>query len=79
MKMQPLAELVGLADPLDPETMQYTARPATSCVGCEFRGQRSAVCHRATALALRADLPDCDHGYIYVLVEQNPRQLSIVP
>lgn len=65
--------------PVEPEKMQFTASPAKSCRGCLFERQFSPVCKRAAALAVKADLPDCDAGFIYVLVETDPRQLSITP
>lgn len=57
--------------------MQFTIRPATSCRGCIFNGQRSRVCTKATEAAQRADLPHCEEGFIYVPKETDPRQLSI--
>lgn len=64
---------------LDPESMAYRDQPARkSCAGCCFQGQWSSVCKRATAVAIRAGLNDCDAGYVYVLVEKDPRQLEIV-
>ena len=81
MKMTALAELVGMDEPLDPATMRYKAAAAIpdrpDCSGCVFRGQRSKVCKEATRLALRAGLPDCDDGYVYQLIEVDPRQLTI--
>lgn len=65
-------------EPLHPESMQYSARPAKSCRGCLFEGQRSAVCDRAIVAALRVDLPHCElDGCIYVAREVDPRQLAI--
>ncbi len=81
MKMTALADLVGMDEPLDPATMRYKASAAIpdrpDCSGCVFRGQRSKVCKEATRLALRADLPDCDDGFVYVAIPVDPRQLTI--
>lgn len=73
----PLSDLVGLAEPLDPAAMRFTVKAATSCRNCLFEGQRSSVCHKASAVAVRADLPDCDAGFVYVTVPVDPRQLTI--
>lgn len=64
-------------EPLHPESMQFTIKPATSCRGCLFNGQRSRVCNQACEVARRADLPHCEEGVIYVLKEIDPRQLTI--
>lgn len=78
MNMTALSDLVGLADPLDPAQMRFTARPAKSCRGCVFDGQRASVCRQASSLAVLAELPDCDQGVIYVALEIDPRQIEIV-
>lgn len=78
MNMTALADLVGLADPLDPRQMRFTVKPGKSCAGCLFSGQRSSVCKVAASLGALAGLPDCDTGYVYVPVAVDPRQLSIV-
>lgn len=77
MNMTALADLVGLADPLEPAAIRFTVKVATSCRGCLFAGQRASVCHQASAVAVRADLPDCDSGFVYVTVPIDPRQLTI--
>jgi len=80
--MVALSDIVGTDDPLDPATMRYKAAAAIpdrpDCSGCVFRGQRSKVCKEAARLALRAGLPDCDSGHIYVAVPIDSRQLTIV-
>lgn len=64
---------------LEPEAMQFTERAAVSkCRGCLFDGQWSRVCMKAAATAVRANLNDCDAGYIYVAVQQDPRQMALV-
>lgn len=81
MNMIALSDFVGSDEPLDPASMRFKAVAALAgrpdCAGCTFRGQRSKVCKEATRLALRADLPDCDDGYIYVPIAVDPRQLII--
>lgn len=65
--------------PLDPTAMQFTVQPATSCRGCVFAGQWWKVCQLAGEVAQRAGLPECESGsVIYLLVETDPRQLSII-
>lgn len=67
-------------EPLAPENMRYkatAAREQGNCTGCVFSRQDAAVCHRAVAAALRAGLPDCDEGFIYVLVPVDERQMTI--
>lgn len=78
MNMTALADLVGLAEPLDPHQMRFTVKPAKSCRGCLFDGQRASVCLVASSLAAKAGLPDCDEGYVYVSVQTDPRQVEIV-
>ena len=80
-----LGQLVAITDwlghhgePLEPSAMQYTIRPATSCRGCIFEGQRAKVCDKACEVAQRADLAHCEEGVIYVLKEIDPRQ-QIIP
>lgn len=67
---------------LEPEMMAYReqAAPAkgSKCRGCIFDGQWSEVCKRAAAAAVRAGFQDCDKGVIYVAVERDPRQLSVL-
>lgn len=76
------------AAPLDPAAMQYRARPAAEgaapCSGCVFKGQRAKVCKAAASAAQRAGINDCDdidvatnRSFVYVLVQIDPRQLSI--
>lgn len=77
MNMTALADLVGLAEPLEPSAMRFTVKVATSCRNCLFDGQRASVCHQASAVAVRASLPDCDDGFVYVAVPVDPRQLTI--
>ena len=81
MNLIALADYIGTDEPLDPAQMRFKAIAAPAgrpdCSGCVFRGQRYKVCEEAARLALRADLPDCDDGYIYVPVAVDPRQLII--
>jgi len=72
MKMKPLADLIGRAEPLVPADMQYRAvlavvwvsrneeRPEKACRSCCFQGQRAKVCVQAGEIARRAGLPDCE-------------------
>lgn len=76
MKMLDVSELYD--SPLDPEAMQFTARQGANCSGCLFQRQRVSVCRRATQAALRAGLPDCDDGHVYVERELDARQLALV-
>lgn len=64
--------------PLCPESMQFTTRPATSCRGCLFDGQHSAICTRASAAAARAELEHCEQGFIYVAKSLDPRQANLL-
>lgn len=63
---------------MDPANTKFTTAPAKTCKGCLFNGERSPVCHKATALAVRAGLEDCDSGVIYIAVETDPRQLDLL-
>ena len=72
MKMKPLADLIGDAEPLMPAEMQYRAvlalvwvarnseHPEQACRGCIFKGQRAKVCVQAGEIARRVGLPDCE-------------------
>jgi hypothetical protein len=62
---------------LEPSAMRYGAEPCKSCNGCLFEGQASKVCRKASFAAIRAGLPDCDDGFIYVAVPVDPRQLFL--
>jgi len=64
--------------PLIPESMQFTTRPATSCRGCLFDGQTSAICTRACIAAARAELEHCEKGFIYVAKDLDPRQANLL-
>lgn len=79
MKMTDIASWLGHrdAEELEPSAMTYAAKPCKSCNGCMFSGQAPKVCRKATAAALRAGLPDCDDGFIYVAVPVDARQLSL--
>lgn len=89
VKMSALSDLIGMAEPLDPASMQFRAKLAdperTHCSGCLFRGQRSIICNMAAQVAQRAGMNDCDErdpdtgrSFIYVTVEMDARQLDLV-
>ena len=65
-------------EPLTPETIQFTTRPAKSCRGCLFDGQHSSICDRACQAAQRAELEHCERGFIYVAKPVDPRQVSLI-
>lgn len=65
-------------EPIAPEHIQFTAKPAMSCRGCLFDGQPSAVCDRACRVAQRADLDHCESGFIYVAKLVDPRQVNLL-
>lgn len=63
---------------LEPERMDYVERPARrTCRGCCFEAQWSSICIRASAIAVRAGMNDCDAGFIYVLAVRDVRQIVI--
>lgn len=64
-------------DPLEPEKINFTTKPAKSCHGCMFDDQHYEVCNRACDVADLAGMPLCEDGYVYVLRPVDPRQLSI--
>lgn len=80
-----LADYRGKRDDvaLDPGALQFEAKPAPAvrnCAGCMFLGQYAKVCREAANVAQRADLPDCEAGYVYKLRRNvDPRQLALVP
>jgi hypothetical protein len=65
-------------DPLAPEAIQFTTRPAKSCRGCLFQKQHSSICNRACQIAQRAELGHCERGFIYVEKPVDARQFSII-
>ncbi|MGI4717232.1 MAG: hypothetical protein ACRYGO_07405 [Janthinobacterium lividum] len=65
-------------EPISPESIQFTTRPAKSCRGCLFDGQHAAVCDRACQAAERAELEHCERGFIYVSKPVDPRQVSLL-
>jgi hypothetical protein len=65
-------------EPMNPETMQFTTRPATSCRGCLFDGQSASVCDRACKAAVRAEQEHCETGFIYVTKPVDPRQVDLL-
>jgi len=77
MNMTFLGDLIGRDEPINPADMRFTVKVAKSCRSCLFDGQRASVCHQAAAVAMRADLPDCDSGFIYVPIPIDERQLTI--
>ena len=74
-----IQEWLGLStEPLAPEAIQFTTRPAKSCRGCLFQKQPSSICDRACEIAQRAELEHCERGFIYVEKPVDPRQVSII-
>jgi hypothetical protein len=65
-------------EPLDPESIQFTTRPAKSCRGCLFDGQHTSVCDRACAIAQRIELEHCERGFIYVAKPVDLRQIDLL-
>lgn len=65
-------------EPLAPEHIQFTTRPATSCRNCLFDGQHPSVCDRACKAAQRAELEHCEQGFIYVARPVDPRQVTLL-
>lgn len=73
-----LAEWLGKrGELLKPEELQFEAKQQKGCSGCLFDNQRSEVCRKANAVAHLAGIVDCDMGFIYVLRETDPRQITI--
>lgn len=67
------------------KTITFTAiESKKECKGCIFENEKSTVCFAASAAAVDEGLPDCEQtppgggSYIYVVLEEDPRQLSIV-
>lgn len=81
MALQSLERFRGKRDSeaLDPAKLQFEAKPGKKCKGCLFDRQESHVCKEASRLAVLAELPDCDHGVVYVAAKRDPRQLALVP
>lgn len=63
---------------MDVAQLNFTSKPGKTCNGCLFDESHSSVCREACAAAVRASMPDCDKGVIYVLVETDPRQLALI-
>ena len=47
------------------------------CRGCLFERERHKVCVMAGEQARARRLPDCDDGWIYIPVKQDPRQIDL--
>lgn len=71
---------------MDPARIQFAAsrRPASMldededpCEGCVFHKERSEVCQKAAAEAKLRKLPDCENGWVYVLVKVDTRQADL--
>lgn len=77
MEMTFLGDLIGRDEPINPADMRFTVKVAKSCRSCLFDGQRTSVCHQAATVARRADLPDCDDGFVYVPIPIDERQLTL--
>jgi len=75
--MTALADLIGMAEPVDPSQMRFTTKHGASCHACIFKGQRAAVCREASRLAVLAGLEDCDREVVYVPLPIDTRQLTI--
>jgi len=65
-------------DPITPESLQFTTRPAKGCRGCLFDGQLASICDRACTVAQRAELEHCERGFIYVAKSVDPRQVNLL-
>jgi hypothetical protein len=65
-------------DPVSPELLQFTTRPAKGCRGCLFDGQLASVCDRACTVAQRAELEHCERGFIYVAKPVDARQVTLL-
>lgn len=65
--------------PMDPPTLRFKAKAKKrgKCGGCAFVSQGAAVCNSAGHQAALRGMPSCEDGYVYVLVEADPRQLTI--
>jgi hypothetical protein len=65
-------------EPLEPSAMAFVAEPGKSYHGCLFDRQSSKVCRKASFAAIRAGLPDCDDGFVYVAAPMDPRQIDLL-
>lgn len=65
-------------EPVNPEAIQFTTKPAMSCRGCLFEHQSYKVCDIACQAAERAGMDDCEHGFIYVAKPVDPRQVTLL-
>lgn len=63
---------------LDPSQIEFRAHQSPkTCNGCLFAGQWAKVCDKAAEQARLRYLPDCESGWIYKIIERDPRQLAI--
>lgn len=74
---------------MEPAELRYMAKVTRAgwkdCTGCMFKGQRMAVCHEASRVAILAGMVDCDardpetgRTHIYQRVKLDPRQVDLV-
>lgn len=63
---------------LDPAATEFRAqkRSGCSCRGCLFERQWADICSLAQLQAKQRGLPDCDDGFIYLVVVKDERQLD---
>lgn len=62
---------------MDIASLKFTSKPGKTCNGCLFDESRHETCVKVSEIAVRAGMPDCDDGVIYVQVETDPRQMEI--
>ena len=75
-----LSDWIGRRDDteLDPASIEFSERPATSCRGCLFSGQWHRVCQDANSQAKLRGLSPCEAGVVYVPVAKDVRQIDLL-
>lgn len=63
---------------LDPAAIEFAPQKRHSCSGCCFEFQWSSTCEKAHQEAVKRSLPPCSDGFIYRMVEHDPRQADLI-
>lgn len=72
---------------IDPRATLFAAVPKRAnrfddedcgCSGCLFERERSTVCRVVEQEAKQRRLPDCEDGFVYIMVKVDPRQRDLV-
>lgn len=67
-----------VAAEMNPRALEFKARAGSGCGGCAFVSQRAAICNMVGEQAALRRLPDCNDGWIYLLVTKDERKTDLL-